>query len=273
MRVTCPKCDAKFKVPDKALGTSGRKLRCGKCSHQWFQAPPTAEEKAAEAAREKAKRTKAKAPEPAPEPQASRAPEEVPVEDPPPEPEDEVESDADPVEDDLADDPPPLGDVSRFRPRSSSMRKRQPIGLYLLLANLVLIPAILLLGRDSLVAAWPASSLLYDTVGLHVPVPGEGLVLQNVYAQRRREGSIDVLVVAGEIRNPSQEIRSLPALQGAILNEAGNEVQHWLFTAEAQLITQGETVPFTSEFAAPGPGAARVNVTFTSERPEAGLGY
>ena len=73
MRVTCPNCGSKFKVPDKALGTTERKLKCGKCERKWFQKPeadaPTA---AAEVGKSKSKpKTKPKAkPKPPPEPEA-----------------------------------------------------------------------------------------------------------------------------------------------------------------------------------------------------------
>ena len=50
MRVTCPNCGSKFKVPDKALGTTGRKLKCGKCEHKWFQKPEADAPAAARAA-------------------------------------------------------------------------------------------------------------------------------------------------------------------------------------------------------------------------------
>lgn len=40
MILSCPACDARFSVPDTALGKYGRKLRCSKCRHEWFQASP-----------------------------------------------------------------------------------------------------------------------------------------------------------------------------------------------------------------------------------------
>jgi predicted Zn finger-like uncharacterized protein len=299
MRVTCPDCGSKFKVPDKALGTKGRSLKCGKCDHQWHQQPPTPEQiaeekeraaKAAENSAKKSAKTTGEKPKAKPKPKAEA---------PPPEPEPEPEEVfADPIDDPnevdepedfgagargrgrgLDDDapdfaPPPLGGVSRFGPRGRGAQKKPaPIALYVLLGCLVLIPAVLLAGRTSLVETWPPMALLYDSIGLHVPVAGEGLELRNVYAQNRAEGSIQILVVAGEIMNATEEMRSLPALRGSVLDDQGQELQGWLFTAEKQLLPPGEAVAFTSEFAAPPPGAAQVNVAFTDERPSTGLGY
>lgn len=261
MRVTCPECGSKFKVPDKALGTTGRKLRCGKCSHEWFQEP-----EAAAAPAPKAKpggKPKAKAVTP---PAEAAVPESAPVED--------VAAGLR-VERDDAFEPPPLGGVSRFRgPRQAGTpRRRPPVALLVLAAAAVAMPAILFAARESLVAAWPASALLYDALGLHVPAPGEGLVLQNVYVQRRQEGSVQLLIVAGEIRNPGERARSLPGLRGTVLDEKGAVLQSWLFAPEVPQLLPGDTARFQSELAAPADGASRVNVTFTDERPAGGIGY
>ncbi|MBY0332042.1 MAG: zinc-ribbon domain-containing protein, partial [Acetobacteraceae bacterium] len=44
MRVTCPACTAAYEVPDARIG-AGRKLRCGRCGHDWWAhpAPPAGE--------------------------------------------------------------------------------------------------------------------------------------------------------------------------------------------------------------------------------------
>lgn len=37
MIITCPSCAAKFKLPETALGSKGRKVRCSRCGHVWRQ--------------------------------------------------------------------------------------------------------------------------------------------------------------------------------------------------------------------------------------------
>lgn len=269
MRVTCPECESKFKVPDKALGTTGRKLRCGKCGHQWFQKPGKPKPAGKAATKPKAKPKPKPAPPPEPEEELVEQPEEA----------DDANGaggiDLRATREDEEMDPPPLGGVSRFRTGRSSdrPRRRPPVALMVLAAAAVAIPAILVVARTSLVAAWPASALLYDTIGMHVSVPGEGLVLQNVYVQRQQEGSVPLLVVAGEIRNPTDQLRSLPALRGTVIDEHGDAMQTWLFTAEVQQLLPGDVARFQSELAGASASAARVNVTFTDERPEGGIGY
>jgi predicted Zn finger-like uncharacterized protein len=43
MILECPSCHAKFSVPDGALGTAGKQVRCSKCAHTWLAKPPAAE--------------------------------------------------------------------------------------------------------------------------------------------------------------------------------------------------------------------------------------
>lgn len=42
MQIQCSQCAAKYLVPDHAIGAGGRKVRCAKCGHNWFVAPPAA---------------------------------------------------------------------------------------------------------------------------------------------------------------------------------------------------------------------------------------
>ena len=40
MIVTCPTCSTRYLVETEKLGAQGRMVRCGSCSHTWYQAPP-----------------------------------------------------------------------------------------------------------------------------------------------------------------------------------------------------------------------------------------
>lgn len=90
MIIACPACTTRYVVPDNAIGVEGRRVRCAKCRHSWFQegleletaAPPPATSSAPETgpAPESGPETvrpsapAATAP-PAPEPEAAPAPE------------------------------------------------------------------------------------------------------------------------------------------------------------------------------------------------------
>ena len=72
MIITCPACATQFRVPDGALGSDGRKLRCSSCRHVWFEAPPALTEESPGAEAEAPDTIAPPPPSPtAPEPEAA----------------------------------------------------------------------------------------------------------------------------------------------------------------------------------------------------------
>jgi predicted Zn finger-like uncharacterized protein len=278
MKLTCPECTQSFSVPDNAIGPKGRKLRCSKCSHEWHQTLEMLEEK--------------KAPKPAAKPRAALPPA---VESDAPEPSDGEEEEVVPFGRFGSGEADPEGEpafendgqeedqegvfgappIPRGRMPLSRPPKRRRKGLVAAVAGVgvLIILAILFGARGSLVAAWPPIDRLYASIGLGVPVIGEDLVIQNVAAWRKADGSIELLVIKGEIRNPTEQMQTVPTLAGKLTGTHGDIMQEWLFRAENQVMLPGEKTSFEYELPQPGADAAEVTVTFSEKTLGGGLGY
>ncbi|MDA0340978.1 MAG: zinc-ribbon domain-containing protein [Proteobacteria bacterium] len=270
MRIICPECDSGFEVPDGAIPAKGRKLKCSQCQHKWHQLPV------------------AEQPEPA---AADDEPDAVVADDP--EAEAEAQSDApgeadagsedqdfsmfgsgqrDPDDDDEFDAPPIAGSRSFGRAKAPSKRARI-IAIAAAVCLLVVIPGVLVAARAPLVTAAPAMSPLFDAIGLHVPVPGEALIIQNVGVWNKTEGGVVMLLIQGEIHNDTQMMQSVPVLRGTIEDVSGRPLQSAPFTPEAAILVPGDTLAFRYEIPNPGLNAARVTITFSDEKRQGGFGY
>ena len=40
MELICPSCEARYRVPDGAIGSQGREVSCTNCGHGWRAEPP-----------------------------------------------------------------------------------------------------------------------------------------------------------------------------------------------------------------------------------------
>jgi predicted Zn finger-like uncharacterized protein len=269
MILTCPQCQAQYKLDPAALGTAGRDVRCVSCSHMWFQIPETA---VAEP-----QKMFVDVPEPVAEPaqsvtqalhnilekddaafeavlstvaQGAKAkeskPQEVPEAIPRPEPEARRKS---VIKQDaviVTHNPFGLGaDVFG--------------GLVFLLCCFVTLAA-LFAGKSPIVREWPQMSLLYRTMGFSVKVPGEGLRLSEITAERRIDENSKSLVLEGKMTNMTEHDIAYPTLHVMLKNSSNGITKIWDIKPGVTQIASGDVVPVMLQLDNPPEDGSTVEV-------------
>ncbi len=227
MIVTCPNCSTRYSLTSAYIGPSGRKVRCTKCGHTWFQRPVEEEHVMTSATIGF-------------DPRTESGPTEVRPARPMP-----------------AAKPVTITTASK----GGDKRRKPSVGWYALAASVAAIAAAGWLAREPIVHAWPPAALLYEMAGAPVPPPGAGLQLQNVRSEQRAEEGGVVLVVEGQIVNTSEAERPVPRLRAISLDHEKQPVQSWAIDASAVALLPGEIATFHSAQRDPGP-IAEVMLTF-----------
>lgn len=244
MIVSCPACSTRFRVDATVLGASGRKLKCGRCAHQWLEGVPEEPIAAVDPVVEE---------EPA-----------IPEPDPVPQQEPEI---------------PEVSQADEFRPRSRgrnrptpklpvrtrrSKRRRGGLGWGLATAMAALVVAVLALGREQLVSFWPPADDVYATLGFGlVDRPaGDGLELLEIVPSRLEQEGVAYLVLDGTVLNTSDEPVDVPQMVAVVRDAQNVALQQWTFSADVAALQPGQSVSFTTRLADPADTAADVKIVF-----------
>ena len=257
MILTCPQCQAQYKLDPVQLGASGRDVRCVTCSHMWFQIPDTA------------------VPEPQ-KPIEASAPPSAPA----------AKSITDALNSILEKDdaafeavlsnvaksaktevpPKPSFDAqesSQPRTAATDEKKRMmrqdvvlPVvthnplamgasvfgGMVFLLCSFLTL-AIVFAGKNPIVEHWPQMALLYKTIGFDVKAPGEGLRLSEITAEKRVDNQSKTLVVEGKMTNMTEHDIAYPALHVILKNDRNAVTKEWDLKPGVTQIASGDIVP------------------------------
>ncbi|CUW37860.1 conserved protein of unknown function [Magnetospirillum sp. XM-1] len=283
MLITCPACATNFSIPDSALGTSGRKLKCAKCAHKWFQTPLSMDD---DTDLDLAGPSFAP-PEPA-MPDFSKVSGFNPVKD-------DTVFDAPRAsassDDDFNLDAPPVPTFANRLPPDEGMEQAgdidlldeepQPVpelfstsasegkkGTGMLWVLLVL----LILGglggagyyfQDQLVEAVPEAGELLGQAGLRREKPGAGLELRKAGTPERFvHNDTDVLVVRGIIANVTDRSRPVPTMKLVLMDRNKQAVQEKLSQPPVTELASQGTVSFKIMLERPDPNAVEVVVVF-----------
>lgn len=248
MILTCPACSTSYQVDASRFTPSGRKVRCAKCGHSWFQEPVVSilEDEPS-----------APAPEPEPQPEPELPP---PPAEPEPEPGPEPEPEPEPkpvrarpsrvfVDDSLEPAPQPerapmhaRGDRRSARAEAYAPETHRRGALkWLLLAGIVgaLMTAIVFM-RQTIAEAWPATASFYALIGM--PVNLAGLEIDNIgYAFIEDATMIEV---SGNILNPTSRLQDVPMLVVTLRDSGGNEVFSQEIASGLEQVAPGAARPF-----------------------------
>jgi predicted Zn finger-like uncharacterized protein len=227
MIVTCPSCEAKYRVEQSALEVRRGRVKCASCAHVWTVAEA--------------------APKPAPAPQAAPAERAKPESEPAPT---------------LNEKP-----HTAIRARAATRAKRnraavEGAGWAGVAACLVAVLGAAFVFRIDVVDAWPRAAGAYAAVGVEVdPV---GLAVEALQAELIEEDGAPVLVVEGQVRNVARSVRDTVPLTAVVRDASGAVLAEWSLALESLQLDAGAAERFRTTFPAPPEGGARVDVVIAS---------
>jgi len=108
----------------------------------------------------------------------------------------------------------------------------------------ILVTPILFFAKD-IVKSYPATSLLYSTLGMDITYPGEYLAFEHI--ETHIENDLDgkaMLAVSGKILNLSSSQKDIPEINAMLVDNNGNELANWNFNAIDNIISSESDIPF-----------------------------
>jgi predicted Zn finger-like uncharacterized protein len=243
MIVTCPNCQTRYLIDDAAVGdVAGRRVRCASCGNLWTYSSE------AEAIHAAVAELTAEAA------MANTTSEGPPVGEP------------GRTEPRIQSPPHPLGPTAMGRPSVSAellpaaarRRRHRAAGL----ALIVLVAAVALgaiLGRDKIIATWPAAAPVYATLRLSEQ-PGAGLEV-TVTPKRTPQS----LLIDGNYVNSGATARRVPRLRVTLRDGNKSDLESKVIDPPVDRLAPGASARFDASFEHPSITATGVDVTFVTD--------
>lgn len=234
MLLECPECRTRYLVPDSAIGTVGRTVRCANCRHSWYQDPP----------------------EIALEPEAVAPPmveaeEPIPAATTPPPPAEPFVAPpaGTPGYDAFAHRPP-------FRPARNTTRIRTIASLAAGLLMLVAVGIIL----------WTTAPGLAQQIGLSIgPEELPLRIVDNLIERRKMANGSELFAVSGQITNPSPTRQRVPDIRADLRDSQDKIVFSWTITPQQRTLAPSASIDFNSAQVDVPASSKRLDLSFVGE--------
>ena len=261
-------------IDDRALGSTGRTVRCGACGHSWHQFPEAAAappEPAYAPNMAMARAGEAAASDPAAVADAAEAADEKAPDSKKAKRGWRRRAEAEPelaaaavagAADAAARDAAASADAEGARGRRGASR-------VLVWFIFVFVVAAIVLGgyryRQDVVRLWPPATRLYQMLGIGVDPPS-GYWLKvpedSIKFRREAEGGIPILVVSGEILNQSDKPQRVAPMRILLLDKENRVLRTERVKIDDRTLDPGKRLPFQTSIPNSPPEAVAVRITF-----------
>jgi predicted Zn finger-like uncharacterized protein len=252
MILSCPACNTRYLVPDTAVGSVGRQVRCASCRHSWFAAPP-ANAAPREAELPLQAPPAAAPPSIAPPRAAAPAPEALPT--PPPDAPQSWRDEPAPAAKDFPKDFNAFAHEPPFRPRPNPTRRWTIAALG---------AAVLLVSAIGIVQFFGTPSWI---AGLGLPVGDFDVPLRFQMlrkAERRTlENGNELFAISARIINPTDTMQRVPDVLAELRDASGRVVYSWTITPPRRTIGPRGSIEFNSAEVDVPKGARALNLSFS----------
>lgn len=265
MIITCPNCSTRYLVAEDKIGAKGRRVRCAKCSHIWFQDPPRDDTPPPK------KKDGDAGARPASEPVARPAP-------PPPPPPSQPGSDA------------------MHRSQVPALREEQPLkrnfsrmfAVPILVGLIIAVAVAIYIMKDDIfrfVRGQSGPSTVVEATDDVTPTPEAqagtqmsdlpatdlpGVKFTVTRPKIATEQGLRILTTLVTVTNPADVAQPIPALTIDLLDANKQIIDRWTITAPIATIDAGATEEFETTLQNPPEGLASLVQRATSQAPTDG---